>query len=319
VSVTRPRAIFFGTPAFAVPCLRALTEVADVVAVISQPDRPRGRGMRLGPTPVKEAAQQLGVPVQQPTRIRTPVFAEELRALQADVALVVAYGRILPVGVLEAPRLGCLNVHASLLPRWRGAAPIQWAVVGGDTETGVCLMQMDEGMDTGPVLARVSTPIGVDETAGELADRLATMGAGLVHDQVLPFVQGLLTPVAQIHEDATSAPLLTKEHGILQWDRPAKQVHDRIRGMSPWPGARSRVASATVKIHRAHVVIEDGRRGEPGTILASDRHGIIVACGAGALAIDELQLEGKRRLDAGQFLSGHRWADGTRFESPGTA
>lgn len=311
VTSPRFRALFFGTPAFAVPSLAALLDVADVTAVITQPDRRAGRGMRLAPPPVKVLATDRGLPVLQPTKVRTSDFAAQLRAFDADVALVVAYGRILPRAVLDAPRLGCVNVHASLLPRWRGAAPINWAIAQGDRESGVCLMQMDEGMDTGPVLACERTAIGPDETAGELSGRLAEMGAAIVRRELPRFVAGELQPREQDHDSATMASLLDKGHGRVDFRESAQAVHDLVRGMSPWPGAYTTRGDERVKVHRTRVVAPDGTHGEPGTIVRADAHGIEVACGRGLVSLDELQLEGKRRVSAGELLAGHRWERGT--------
>ena len=223
---TRPRALFFGTPEFAVPCLDALVAIADVVRVVSQPDRPSGRGLALTPTPVKARATALGIPVMQPTKVKPPELHAELRALEADVAVVVAYGRILPAGILTAPRRGCVNVHASLLPRWRGAAPIQWAVASGDRETGVCLMEMDEGLDTGPVFARAVTAIGADETAGELFARLSREGAALLQRELPRWLAGELRAEAQVGEP-TIARLLEKRDGEIDF------AWDAQRGIDP--------------------------------------------------------------------------------------
>lgn len=308
------RAIFFGTPAFAVPCLDALARIAEIVLVVSQPDRPAGRGMTLTAPPVKARALELGLTVVQPTKVRTPEFAEQLRALGADVAVVVAYGRILPRPVLDAPRLGCVNVHASLLPRWRGAAPVQWAVVSGDRESGVCLMQLDEGMDTGPVLGRARTPVAPDETAGELAERLAGLGAELLERELPRFLAGELVAEPQPSDGVTLARILEKEDGRVDFGRGARAVHDHVRGMSPWPGAYTSMAGARVKIHRTHVVDEEQTRGAPGTVLACAASGIEVACGRGSVAIDVLQLEGRKRLSAAELLAGTSWAPGTRFD-----
>lgn len=316
-SPSRFRALFFGTADFAAPSLSALLEVADVAAVITQPDRPAGRGMRQRPPPVKLLATERGLPVLQPTKVRTASFAEELRAFHADVALVIAYGRILPRAVLDAPRLGCVNVHASLLPRWRGAAPIHWAIVHGDDETGVCLMRMDEGMDTGPVLACERTPIGDGETAGELSKKLSLMAAELVRREFPRYVAGELVETPQDPGRATLAPMMEREHGRVDWTRSAKRVHDLVRGMSPWPGAFTTLDGARVKLHRTHVVVPEGVRGEPGTIVRAEAHGIEVACGDGVVAIDELQLEGKRRMSAAELLAGHHWQPGTRLGTRG--
>lgn len=318
--VTRPRALFFGTPDFAVPCLDALAALADVVCVITQPDRPKGRGLELAPPPVKVRALALGVPVLQPVKVRTPEFAAELRALDAELAIVVAYGRILTRAVLDAPRRGCLNVHASLLPRWRGAAPIQWAVASGDAETGVCLMQMDEGLDTGPVLARRALAIGANETAGELAGRLSQLGAQLLTEELPRYLESALVAVPQEHAQMTHAPILEKTHGAIDWTKSAQQVHDLVRGMTPWPGAYTRLAAGTtLKVHATHVAVEeDARASAPSTALPADRagsaagtvlhadhtRGLVVACGQGVLALDAVQPEGKRRMTAAEYLAG---------------
>src|SRR5262245_55562994 len=230
------RAVFFGTPQFAVPCLDALAEIADVVAVVCQPDKPQGRGLELQEPPVKERALAMGADVLQPTKLKNGEVAAWLRDLKVDVALVVAYGRILPKDVLEAPRLGCINVHASLLPKYRGAAPITWAVVRGEPETGVTLMKMDEGMDTGEMLERFPTEIVEDETAGELSERLSALGALAVRKGLPRYVSGGYAPTAQDHARATVAPILKKEDGRIDFKSPARSVHDHVRGMSPWPG-----------------------------------------------------------------------------------
>jgi methionyl-tRNA formyltransferase len=313
--VARPRAIFFGSPAFAVPCLDATREVADVVAVVTQPDRPAGRGMGLRPPPVKERAQACGLPVLQPVKVRTGELAAALRELGADVGVVVAYGRILPSGVLDAPRLGCVNVHASLLPRWRGAAPIHWAIVHGDRETGVCLMRMDEGMDTGPVLSCERTAIADDETAGDLSERLSHMGADLLRRDLPRYVAGEIVPRAQPPEGATLAPLLQKQHGRIDWAGSARRVHDRVRGMYPWPGAFTALEATRVKVHRTHVARESGQHGSPGQVVRAEGDALEVACGEGMVAIEELQLDGKRRVSARQFLAGHALRAGVRFGS----
>jgi methionyl-tRNA formyltransferase len=311
----RPRAIFFGTPEFAVPALAGLAEVSDVVLVVTQPDRPKGRGMKLAPPAVKELALKLGIPVVQPSKVRVPEFAAELRAQHADLALVVAYGRILPLPVLTAPRLGCLNLHASLLPKLRGAAPIQWSIVHGDHETGVCLMQMDEGLDTGPVLARAVLPIAPDETAGELSPRLAALGAQLVQAQLPRFVAGELRAVPQDHAQASLAPLLSKEDGEVDWRDSARAIHDRVRGFAPWPSAYAWLDQSRLKLHRTRVVDEASVQAQPGEILRAQRDAIVVACGRGSLALLELQLEGGRRLTAAEFVAGQRLVEGTRLRA----
>lgn len=311
----RPRAVFFGTPAFAVPCLEALHEIAEVSLVVCQPDRPRGRGMKLAMPPVKERALALGLEVTQPTKIRRGGFADTLREHRPEVAVVVAYGRILPAKILAIPDHGCVNVHASLLPRWRGAAPIQWSITAGDKETGVTLMQMDEGMDTGPMLATRSTPIGADERAGELGLRLSALGAELLREELLPFLAGERPPRAQDSSLATMAPLLSKEEAFLDLSQTAQQVHDRARGMHPWPGAVLRLGDKRLKLHRTQVAATEGREGAPGEVLLADQGRIEVACGEGKLVLLELQLEGKRRMEAAQFLAGRALSAGDRIES----
>jgi methionyl-tRNA formyltransferase len=301
----RPRAIFFGTPELAAVCLRALFDVADVQLVVSQPDRPQGRGMQVQPTPVKQAALERGVRVIQPTKVRTPDFVAELRAVEADLGVVVAYGRILPLSVLSAPRLGCVNVHASLLPKLRGAAPIQWSIINGEAKTGVCLMQMDEGMDTGPVFARRELAIDPQETAGALGLRIAGLGADILRDEVPRLARGELVAVQQDHALATHAPMLEKEHGRIDWSLPAQRVHDLVRGTSPWPGAYTFLNGQRLRIHATRVLTGDAQAKPAGTILRADAHGIEVACGSGVLAIDELQVDGKRRVNAQQFCAGH--------------
>lgn len=311
--MSKPRVIFFGTPELAAICLRAVLDVADVQLVVSQPDRPKGRGMHVEPTPVKQVALERGVRVIQPTKVRTPDFAAELRAVEADIGVVVAYGRILPLGVLTAPRLGCVNVHASLLPKLRGAAPIQWSIINGESTTGVCLMQMDEGMDTGAVLARRELVIGPEETSGELGMRLAQLGAAALREELPRICRGELTAEPQDHANATHAPMLEKEHGRIAWSLSAQRIHDLVRGVSPWPGAFTFLNGQRLRVHTTRVVTHDPQTKQPGTILRADAHGIEVACGGGVLAIDELQADGKRRVNAQQFCAGHQGLAGATF------
>lgn len=311
--MAKPRVIFFGTPELAAVCLRAVLDVADVQLVVSQPDRPQGRGMHVQPTPVKQAALEHGVRVIQPSKVRTPDFADELRAVNADLGVVVAYGRILPAAVLAAPRLGCVNVHASLLPKLRGAAPIQWSIINGEAKTGVCLMQMDEGMDTGAVLARRELAIGPQETSGELGLRLAALGAELLRQELPRVARGELVAVPQDHAGATHAPMLDKETGRIGWSLSAQRVHDLVRGTSPWPGAFTFLNGQRLRIHATRVLSADSQSKPPGTIVRADAHGIEVACGQGVLVIDELQADGKRRVTAQQFCAGHPSLAGATF------
>ncbi len=322
------RALFFGTPTFAVPTLDALTEVADVVLAVTQPDRPAGRGQRLHKPAVRVRAEELGIQVAQPKSIRLPTVQQELSASRPDVAVVVAYGKLLPQPVLSMPRRGCLNVHASLLPRWRGAAPIAWAIDEGDATTGVTLMRMNEGLDTGPMLAQSQTAISASETAGELTDRLALLGAELIREKLPMYLDGQLAEVSQDDSMSTLAPLLKKSDGAVQWGRSAKQVHNRIRAMSPWPGAYTFIRGTTtrVKIHRAAIVSEHVESQTPGNVLGLEEERLLVASARGVVGLVELQLEGRKRVSARDFWSGAPHRDTLAFSansveqisSPGT-
>jgi methionyl-tRNA formyltransferase len=307
------RAVFFGTPQFAVPCLEALVEIADVVGVVCQPDRPQGRGLELTAPPVKKRALELGLNVVQPTKLRTGEFAAWLREQKVDVALVVAYGRILPQDVLDAPRLGCVNVHASLLPKLRGAAPITWAVVRGEPETGVTLMQMDIGMDTGAMLEQFSTPISDDETAGELSERLSAIGALATRKGLPIYVAGGYTPIQQDHSKATMAPMLKKEDGRIDFTKPARAVHDHVRGMTPWPGAFTTARGKTVKVHTTRVTDVPQGKAEPGTVVFADKTRVVVACGERGVELARIQLEGKKAIAGGDWFVGRGIAEGDRL------
>jgi methionyl-tRNA formyltransferase len=306
----RLRALFFGSPAFAVPSLDALRTLADVVGVVCQPDKPAGRGLALTPPAVKVRAIEIGAPVVQPTKLRTGEFGAWVRGLKVDVALVVAYGRILPRDVLDGPRLGCVNVHASLLPKYRGAAPITWAIVRGEAETGVTLMKLDEGMDTGPTFARVVTPIGADETAGELSERLARIGADAVVDALPRFVAGACRLDAQNDAEATMAPMLEKQLGKVDWSAAAQKVHDHVRGMNPWPGAFSLLGKRTMKVHVTRVVEREAARGRPGEVILADKSRVLVACGEGIVELVTVQPEGKRAMRASEWMMGRGVAEG---------
>jgi methionyl-tRNA formyltransferase len=303
------RALFFGSPTFAVPSLDALSEIAQVVGVVCQPDRPAGRGLTLTPPAVKVRAVERGLPVVQPTKLRTGEFGAWAREQRADVALVVAYGRILPRDVLDAPRLGCVNVHASLLPKYRGAAPVTWAIVRGEAETGVTLMKLDEGMDTGPTFARASAPVGPDENAGALGERLARMGAELVRAWLERYVAGAVTLEAQDGSQATSAPLLQKEHGRIDWAQPARRVHDHVRGMSPWPGAFTTARARTIKVHETRVV-DATAPAPPGVVILADKSRVVVSCGAGCVELASVQPEGKRAMKGTEWVAGRGVAAG---------
>lgn len=311
------RAVFFGTPQFAVPCLEALVEIADVVGVICQPDRPQGRGLEMTAPPVKKRALELGLHVMQPTKLKNGEVAAWLREQKLDVALVVAYGRILPQDVLDAPRLGCVNVHASLLPKLRGAAPITWAVVRGEPETGVTLMQMDAGMDTGAMLEQFATPISDDETAGELSERLSAIGALATRKGLPTYVAGGYTPIQQDSSKATMAPMLKKEDGRIDFTKPARAVHDHVRGMTPWPGAFTTARGKTVKVHATRVTDvpqpKDGGKAEPGTVVFADKSRVVIACGERGVELARIQLEGKKPIAGGDWFVGRGVAEGDRL------
>jgi len=305
--------VFWGTPDFAVPPLRALDEEGfEVVAVVTQPDRPAGRGRESRPSPVKELAQELGVPILQPERPSDPGFVRELRALDPDISVVVAYGQILKPNVLNLPKRGSINIHASLLPELRGAAPVQWAIIRGHDRSGVSIMQMEEGLDTGPVLYRVVEPIRPDESAAELALRLSEVGAEALVE-VLALLEGdAVSEEPQDHDRATYAPKLSREDARIDWQRPAEEIARRIRGFDDVPGAWSELNGATVKLFRPAV---EPREGTPGTVIeASSSEGVVIAAGTGAVRIREVQTPGKRRMEAADWVRGRGVAVGERFD-----
>jgi methionyl-tRNA formyltransferase len=303
------RVLFYGTPAFALPTLEALIGGHRVVAVVTQPDRPAHRGQRLTASPVKERAREAGIPVLQPTRLRDPQWPERLSTFGADVGVVVAFGQILPRAVLDVPARGCLNVHASLLPRYRGAAPIAWAIIRGETETGISIMQMDEGMDTGPVLLTSRTRIGPDETAADLAVRLATLGGQALMEVLAQLDR--LTPIPQADTEATPAPRLKKTDGDLDWTRPASDLVNLVRGCNPWPGAQTRTPAGGLLIWKA-IAVPGASMEAPGTLVAQDAR-IAIATSAGALLPLEVQAEGRRVMSWEEYLRGARLAPGTAF------
>ena len=302
--------IFAGTPEFAAQSLSAILAAGHQVAlVLTQPDRPSGRGMTLRPSPVKALALASGIEVFQPLTLKDPAVQERLHAVGAEVMVVAAYGLILPQAVLDLPRYGCLNIHASLLPRWRGAAPIQRAILAGDTETGVCIMQMEAGLDTGPVLLSDRLPLASDETAGSLHDKLADLGARLIVNALEKIP---LPAVPQSDTGITYAAKIEKAEALLDWRLPAAEIERKVRAFNPFPGAATMLEGVPVKIWRA-VAVPGGAA--PGTVLAADRHGIVVACGDGALCLGELQKAGGKRLSAAQFLSGNALSPGAVFSS----
>ena len=303
-----------GSPEFAVPCLRALADLHEVALVVSQPDKPAGRGGRLTAPAVKLAAQELGAPVIQPRSAKTGELRDALIASAAELAVVVAYGKILPVPVLEALPRGCINVHASLLPKYRGAAPVQWAVIHGESETGVSIMQLDAGMDTGPVYLERRVAIGAAETSGELLDRLAPIGAAALLDAIAQLEAGSARAVPQDHARATHAPMLAKTDGAIDFTQRAAAVAARIRGVDPWPGAYADLRGQIVKLFRARA--ESSGSAAPGTVLSIDGTGARIACGDGSVVIGEIQAPGRKRLSAQQFAAGRGIAVGDALAKP---
>lgn len=304
------RIVFMGTPDFAVPCLQRLLEDGhEVPAVFTQPDKPVGRHAVLTPPPVKQLALSHGIPVYQPTKMRDGTVAALLRELAPDCLVVVAYGRILPQEILDVPPRGCVNIHGSLLPRYRGAAPIQWSVIRGETVTGVTSMFMDAGMDTGDIIDTLTTPIGENETAGELFERLAPLGARLLSTTLAAIADGTVTRRPQNDAEATMAPMLEKAMGRLDLTRPARELHNQVRGMNPWPGAFCTAGGKTLKIHETRLAAGSGA---PGTLLCADP--VTVACGEGALQLVTVQPEGKPRMAAEAWLRGARLPQGARLE-----
>lgn len=302
--------VFMGTPEFAVPALRTLAELGmPVKAVFTQPDRPKGRGQVLTPPPVKVLAAELGIPVLQPVKLRDPEMVAKLKAIAPDLVVVAAYGQILPKSVLEIPRFGCINVHASLLPRFRGASPINKAIMEGERETGITTMLMDAGLDTGAMLVRKTTPIGFEETAGDLHDRLALLGGEALRETIHLLCRGELHPEPQNDAGSSYAPLLKKEDGLIDWSAPARRIHDQVRGLDPWPGAFTLWRGTPLKIFRTRPVADD-RGGEPGMVAVVGEEGLLVFCGSDALLVREVQLPGRKRLPVAEFLHGRSFAVG---------
>ena len=325
------RLVFLGTPAFAVPTLERLVEAGhQVLAVVTQPDRPRGRGQHPSPPPVKEAAARMGLPVRQPERVRLPEAVEFLRTLQAEVMVVVGYGQIIPQTVIDLAPLGIINVHASLLPAYRGAGPIQWALLNGETRTGVTTMRIDAGLDTGDMLLKRSTEIGPDENAVELGARLAAMGADLLVETLAGLAAGAIVPQKQDSSQATYARLLKKEDGIVDWGLSAQAIHNRVRGLQPWPGACTTFRGQPLHIWKSRVHTswqaeapapqkEVGQalppvNPLPGRISAAKP--LVVSCGSGALELIEVQIEGRKRISAADFANGQRLTENEILGEP---
>jgi methionyl-tRNA formyltransferase len=310
------RIIFMGTAEWACASLKALLASGPclVLAAVTRPDRPKGRDLKAQAPPVKMMAEEARLRVLQPESARDPAFAAELAALRPELMVVAAYGQILPQAVLDLPKFGCVNVHASLLPKYRGAAPIPWAILNNEPETGVSIMKMAAGLDTGDVLSQRATPIDPDETAAMLHDRLGAMGAELLAATLPPYIAGAITPRPQDHAAATYARKITKADGRLDWSQPALDLRNRMRAFTPWPGAfanwMEQGRPRMLKIWRAQI---ERRQGQPGEVMQADKAGLVVACGADALRVEQLQLEGGRRMTAAEFLAGHDLRPGVRL------
>ena len=308
------RTIFMGTPDFALQTLQGLIDAGcNMVGVYTQPDRPKGRGKQLAAPPVKELALQHDIPVYQPSKLRQPEAVAELEALAPDLIVVVAYGQILPKSVLDIPAHGCINVHASLLPKYRGAAPINKAIVDGETETGITTMYMDVGLDTGDMLVKKTLAIGPQETAGELHDRLMILGRETMEETLQQLCAGTLQREVQNDEQSTYASMMKKEDGRIDWNRSAVEVHNQIRGLDPWPGAYTSLNGELLKLAKTSPEVAAG--GKPGSVVSADKSGVCIACGSGTLLIKELQLAGRKRLAAGDFLRGCSLEPGTVLKS----
>lgn len=308
------RVVFLGTPEFAVPSLRALAEhpAFEVVGVVTQPDRPAGRGQQIQPSAVKRQAEALGLPVFQPESLRDPTAVEHLRGWQPDVMVVAAFGQILRQPALEVAPFGCINVHASLLPRWRGAAPIQYAIRAGDSETGITIMKMDRGLDTGPILAQRAVPIMPDETGASLHDRLATLGAQILPDVLLAYLRGEIIPQPQPEEGVTLAPALKKEDGLIDWAQPAIEIDRQVRAYTPWPGTFTYLNGEVFKVLSGSPRPDETSHAPPGTLIkqAGD---LAVQTGAGLYLLGEVQPAGKKRMSAQAFLAGRHEVIGQKL------
>ena len=312
------RAVFMGTPDFSVGTLEEMIRAGHQVAgVFTQPDKPKGRGKSLQMTPVKEAALAHGIPVYQPVKIREPENMEILKELAPEVIVVVAFGQIIPRAILELPKYGCINVHASLLPKYRGAAPIQWAVIDGEETSGVTIMQMDEGLDTGDMLLKGEIALDPQETGGSLFDRLSALGARLLVEALAQIEAGTIAREKQPQESPTAyAAQITKAQGEIRWEDPAVKIERLIRGLNPWPSAYTRLGGKTLKLWKAQALPQEensDKEAAPGTVVARDRESITVQTGQGLLKLLEVQLEGKKRMDTASFLRGYSLEEGTRL------
>lgn len=308
------RTVFMGTPEFALATFQGLIDAGcNMIGVFTQPDRPKGRGKQMAAPPVKILAQQYDIPVMQPSKLRTPDAVAALKSLTPDLIVVVAYGQILPQSVLDLPAYGCINVHASLLPKYRGAAPINKAIMDGEPETGITTMYMDAGLDTGDILLKCKLEIGLNETAGELHDRLAKLGRQAMVETLHQLCAGTLKRIPQVDALSSYAPMLTKEDGLIDWTRPAREIHNQVRGLDPWPGAYTYLGGKLLKIAETEPIETTGPNG---SVLRADKNGVLVACGSGALLIHALQMAGRKRLKVEDFLRGYPLLLGTFLGEP---
>ena len=307
------RVIFMGTPDFAVGALEEIIKAGhEVVLVVTQPDKPKGRGKAMQYTPVKECALAHGIEVFQPVKVKEPENIEVLRKHQPDIIIVAAFGQIVPKSILDMPKYGCINIHASLLPKYRGAAPIQWAVINGEDVTGVTIMRMNEGIDTGDMIAKKTVRLAEDETGGSLFDKLAQVGAQLCVETMDIIEAGKAEYIPQNNEEATHTSMIRKELGLIDWNKSAVEIERLLRGLNPWPSAYSNLSGKTFKIWKAKVVSEENTY-EPGCICRIDKAGMYVQTGKGILLLTEVQMEGKKRMDADAFLRGYQIEEGTFF------
>jgi methionyl-tRNA formyltransferase len=309
------RIVFMGTPDFAVPCLDNLMQAGhEIAAVVTQPDRPKGRGQQLTPSAVKECATRYGLTVMQPEKINDPDCIARIAALLPDVIVVVAFGQLLSSALLAVPPLGCINVHASLLPKYRGAAPIHWAVMNGEAVTGITTMYMDRGMDTGDMILQAQTPIGFEENTGQVHDRLGLLGAKLLVKTLSLVANRTVSRCPQDAATATYAPLLKRDIEAIQWDRPASELYNQVRGLNPWPGAYCLFNNKFVKIWKVGIRDTDPGSADPGLIVATDHNVLLVQTGVGLLALEEVQPQSKRRMSANEFAIGYRVRVGDRLQ-----
>ena len=310
------KTVFMGTPDFAVPSLKILADVTSVAAVVTQPDKPKGRGQKLLPSPVKLFAAEKNITVLQPPKVREAAFIDELKLIAPDLIVVVAFGQILPKAILDIPRFGCINVHASLLPKLRGAAPMQWCLINGDKKTGVTTMFMDEGLDTGDMLLKGEVSVGDDMTLPELHDALSETGARVLAETIERLRAGTLSREKQNDAEFTYAPMIKKDTGLIDWQKSAQEIHNLVRGLNSFASAYTFLRGQRYKIHRTRVVTQNEQTGHrPGNIIRADKGGLFVSCGRGMLEISELQTDGKRKMSAAQFLNGRELALPAFFDS----